>query len=209
MLQYAGIYTKTLALLRELLNIKMLEGYALCGGTALALQIGHRKSVNLVLFSFLQGSDFDEILNELTSNHTIKIFSRSKNIICTYIDNIKVDFVNYSYPIITPILNIDSIRLFSLEDISAMKLSAISKRGKKRDFYDICFLLEKYSINDIIGFFKQKFNLNDTFHLNKSLLYFNDAENEDEPELLIDISWKDVKSKIQAEVNKYLMESQF
>ena len=128
----------------------------LAGGTALALQIGHRKSIDLDLFGDI---DFDNV-------NTVKVFAdfhntitlkKSKNINIFSIDDIKVDFVNYSYPWLQQQLLLDGIRLAGIEDIAAMKLAAITGRGSRKDFIDLYFLLQKYSLKKMLSFYKEKY----------------------------------------------------
>ena len=114
--------------------------------------------------------------------------------------------IKYSYPLINPILEIDKIRLLSVEDIIPMKLSAIAGRGSKKDFYDIFYLLKSYSFKKMFELFKKKFPNTNEFHILKSLTYFEDAELEPNPQMIKKTEWNTVKSIIIKETNKYIKE---
>lgn len=174
----------------------------LVGGTALALQIGHRKSIDLDLFGDI---DFDNVNTAKVFadfNNTI-ILKRSKNINIFSIDDIKVDFVNYSYPWLQKPLLLDGIRLAGIEDIAAMKLAAITGRGSRKDFIDLYFLLQKYNLKEMLRFYRNKYFDGSEYLVLKSLTYFADAENDIEVETIKDISWFKIKTYILDIVDKY------
>ena len=189
---------------------EVLSNFFLVGGTALSLQIGHRISVDLDLFT---QQDFDtkktlNILNTIfeiqnytentdTLNFNIKFPEKSDNII-------KIDLIKYSYPLINPIIYVDDIRLLSVQDIIPMKLSAIAGRGSKKDFYDIYYLLKNYTFMQMFGYFEKKFPNANKFHVLKSLEYFADAELEPDPKTLEKSDWKKIKQTIIKETNKFI-----
>jgi hypothetical protein len=195
MLQYRTIEPGTLELLKKLMQVAVLQDFHLAGGSGLALQLGHRFSYDLDLFP-QKDFDTDIVLNELHSFKNLKILGKRQNTLNLKINGIKVDFISYKYKLINEIVEEDGIRLYSVEDIAAMKLSAISNRGIKRDFYDLYYILKRYSINDLLGFFGIKFPSVEIYHLLKSLTYFEDAENNPEPKLFEQVEWKEVKSQI-------------
>jgi len=174
-----------------------LSGFYLVGGTSLALQYGHRKSVDLDLFS--EGDfDVDKLLEDLVKDYLhIQVLVKARGSLLTRIRDIKVDFLRFNYPMIRPVRVEGNLRLLVPEDIAPMKLDAVAGRGKKKDFYDIYFLLEKMSLAEMLQLHQEKFKLSTTFHIVKSLTYFNDAE-EDDPPMLVDkhLSWLQVKKKI-------------
>ncbi len=198
MLKYKAIYPSTLELLKKLMMLPALESFYLVGGTALALRLGHRISIDIDLFS---NNEFDtqEMIYNIENKFSIdKIIGESKNSLSIVINNIEIDILRHNYPLIEPVLIIDNIRLLSEKDIAAMKLSAIARRGSKKDFYDIYFLLQEYNIDKILGFYLQKYPNKELFHIVKSLVYFGDADFEPQPKLLHDIEWKEVKSCISS-----------
>lgn len=196
MLSYTTVYPATLELLKSLMQMPELQEFFLVGGTALALQIGHRISVDLDLFT---PYDFDShLLMSVLKKHyaSIELLGLQNNTLNLVIDNIKVDLITYAYPLIYPIKIIDDVRLLGLEDIAPMKLSATANRGTKKDFFDLYFLLQQYSLKELFQFFDQKFNNPQKFHVFRSLTYFEDAEHEVNPIMLKNITWEDVKAYI-------------
>ena len=174
----------------------------LVGGTALALQLGHRKSIDLDLFGEI---NFENIDKHKAFSHFRKVvqLKKSKNINIFSIDDIKVDFVNYSYPWLQNQLLLDGIRLAGIEDIAAMKLAAITGRGSRKDFIDLYFLFQKFNLNELLDFYKKKYFDGSEYLVLKSLTYFADAENDIEAEMIKDVSWDKIKAKILEAVYLY------
>ena len=113
-----------------------------------------------------------------------------------------MDCVNYPYGWLDECRVLDGIRLASVNDIAAMKISAIINRGTKKDFIDIYFLLQKMSLNHILDLYDQKYPDGSRFIAIKSLTYFEDAESDPIPFMFNDTTWGDVKASIIAEVRK-------
>ena len=111
-------------------------------------------------------------------------------------DDIKIDFVNYRYNWLDPAIEENGIRLASPRDIAAMKINAIEGRGTKKDFIDIYFLLQHYSLENILKFYADKYPDNSQFRALMSLTYFEDAEEQFMPEMLVAIDWDRIKSFI-------------
>ncbi len=161
MLQYRAVYPETLGLLKKIMTFESLQDFFLVGGTALALQLGHRISVDLDLFS---NKNFytNDILEELSKDFELNVVFRKKQnslivnarLKNTDSDFVKIDFVKYPYPLIKEIITIDGLRLSAIEDIIATKLSAIANRGAKKDFFDIYELLKIYTLADMFNFFQ-------------------------------------------------------
>ena len=126
----------------------------------------------------------------------------SPNIHIFSIDGIKVDIVNYPYPWLSPLKIKDDIKLAALEDICAMKLAAITGRGSKKDFIDIHFLLQHFTLKEMLVFYNRKYTDGSSFLVLKSLSYFEDAENEPSPVMLTDTSWDTVKNNIKTHLQK-------
>ena len=163
---------------------------------ALALQIGHRNSIDIDLFGKceLDGFLFSEILSGFGETTIIK---KSKRILIYSVSGIKVDIVDYQYKLLCAPLIEEGIRLASEKDIAAMKLNAITGRGSKKDFIDLYFLLRKFTINEMIGFYNEKYFDGSEFLVKKSLAYFDDADKEQMPIMNIDVNWEEIKSVIQ------------
>jgi hypothetical protein len=202
MLFYPTIDTSTLELLIKLLGLPLFKDMRLAGGTSLALQLGHRRSVDLDLFGTLQ-------TDELTLSAQLAVFEKitwlkkSSNINIFSINEVKVDFVNYSYPWMEEVKVEDGLRLAGLKDIAAMKLAAVTGRGTKKDFIDIYFLLQQYPLKEMMNFYNKKYADGSDFLVLKSLTYFEDAEQEQEPVMLTNINWKTIKETVLQKHSEY------
>jgi predicted nucleotidyltransferase component of viral defense system len=195
MLYYSTIAVPTLLVLKKLLELPSLQNTRLVGGTALALQIGHRKSVDIDLFGEVS-SNPDTIMKELSTVGESTVYSNSKNIHIYILDGIKVDIVNYQREWLNEPLYTDNIRMASLEDICAMKLSAVTGRGSKRDFIDIYFLAQQYSLEEMLAFYSRKYPEVSLLMVLRSLSYFEDAERDSLPDMLKAVTWEQVKEAI-------------
>ena len=196
MLQKQSVRTELLELLTYLMQQDELKDFVLVGGTALSLQIGHRISIDIDLFGKceLENIPFGEILTVFGETTVIK---KSKRILIYSVSGIKVDFVDYQYNLLYPPIIEDGIRIASEMDIAAMKLNAITGRGSKKDFIDLFFLLKKFTIEEMIGFYNEKYSDGSEFLVRKSLNYFDDADKEPMPIMLVNLSWEEIKSTIQ------------
>lgn len=119
------------------------------------------------------------------------------------VNGIKVDFIRFRYLFIRPIIEQGGIRMLSAEDIAPMKLDAITGRGSKKDFYDLYFLLQIYDLKTLLGFYSEKYPHQTTFHVVRSLAFFNDAETQPDP-IVMDkkITWQKVIKAISKEIQK-------
>jgi predicted nucleotidyltransferase component of viral defense system len=199
MLQKQAVKPELLELLEQLMLVDEFTNFNLVGGTALALYEGHRLSVDIDMFgrSDIDPDKFTDILKE--KGETI-ILSQSPKILIFSINGIKVDFVNYNFELLEPLTIIEGIRLVSKKDIAAMKLNAIAGRGSKKDFIDFFQLLNEFTLTEMLTFYSQKYPNGSEFMVLKSMLYFDDAENEPDPLMIIPISWEEVKERIVLEV---------
>jgi hypothetical protein len=180
-----------------------LSHFSLAGGTGLALQLGHRRSFDLDLFTHKEF--IPKELGRLLSDHVkFSITQEAVNTLSISSDNVLVDFIRYDYPIIKPIVTEDHIRLYSKEDIACMKLSAIASRGSKRDFYDLYFLIREFTLSGLLSSYEAKYGIKDHCHLLKSLVYFEDADPEPEPVMLKEVSWVSVKESLKASARNLL-----
>lgn len=202
MLQTQTVEPLTLELLKDLQSKTYLQNFQLVGGTAIALHLGHRKSIDLDLFTF-ENFEAIPLAKNLKADFTdVEETIKKDNTFLCYIRQIKVDFISYLYPPSEPIIENDRIRLLDLKDLAPMKLSAIASRGVKKDFYDFYFLLRKFSLPEMLDLYAKKFGDPAVFHLVKSLTYFDDAEADAEPFVFEKVKWKDIKKHIQNTVKK-------
>ena len=203
MLQTNTVNNNTLELLKKICCHQQFKDFFLVGGTAMALHTGHRISIDLDFFTL---TDFDEqeVKNCLIREFDAKIFATDNNSISGTIDTIKFDFIAHQYPLLKPILSIGGVRISDMEDIAAMKLNAVRNRGTKKDFIDIYFLLQKFNLEVLLKLVNSKYpNHVDVLTL-KSLVYFDDAENQPSCKMLVDVSWEEVKQKIKTETMRFL-----
>lgn len=203
MLQLKAVYPETFSLLEELSGNDPLRNFFLAGGTALALYLGHRISVDLDLFTDLK-FDSNALFEDLKRSYSITSCSLSTNSLGMFIqtkkNDVKVDFIRHSYPLLNPVQHFGDIRLFSIEDLAAMKLNAIANRGAKKDFFDIVALLDHFSLPQLLQFFEEKYTQLNCFTVLKSLIYFDDADLEPDPISLRDMRWDNIKDVILQQV---------
>ncbi len=203
MLHYETVDSPTLELLRTLQSIDIFRDLRLVGGTSLSLQFGHRKSVDIDLFGKLDADIFE--LNEtLNGLGEVKKIQDTKNIHIYLINGIKVDIVNYPYPWVGKLIEEDNLRMADIMDISAMKLAAITGRGTKKDLYDLHLLLQFLNLDEMIRLYEQKYHDGALFLVLKSLVYFDDADQDLMPVLMKPLEWNEVKKIILEAYNSYM-----
>lgn len=196
---------KTERVLEKIAGSGISEDFYLAGGTALALEFGHRKSDDLDWFSAKQFSN-DRIKKRLSEIGAFELTSEESGTIHGVLDEVKVSFLEYGYGMLYPFIRFENANLADERDIAAMKIDAMSSRGSRKDFVDIYFLLKKYSISELIGFFEQKYkNIQfNKLHILKSMVFFTDAEAEPMPVMVEQVNWEEIKRTIQAEANSML-----
>lgn len=188
--------------MKGLMAEQLFSSLRLVGGTALALQYGHRSSVDLDFFGTFDADD-EDVKNVLRKHGDLLVIKESKNIKLYQLDGVKIDIVNYSYPWLDAPIVVDGIVLATPRDISAMKINAIEGRGTKKDFIDIYFLLQHYSLKEILNYYQDKYPENSIFRALMSLTYFDDAEDQFMPKMFQDVSWDEIKRVVHDAVKKY------
>lgn len=179
----------------------------MAGGTALALQLGHRTSLD---FDFYTKEHFEteRILAGIQSNFAqVKVENVAKDTLILGLDDVSFSLFYYPYSLIKPLVKFEGIYIASIEDIAAMKMIAISMRGKRRDFIDAFYLLKRFSLDEIIRLTLKKYPNYQPLVILKGLIFFADAEDEEIGRGIKifdkDFSWKGAKEKILEEVKKY------
>jgi len=203
MLSIQAITPNALELLKTLSARPELNELRLVGGTSLALQYGHRQSVDLDFFGHLN-TDQDKLIAILKDIGSLIVTNKAPNILQTIINNVKIDFVEYGFYkwIDEPVIE-DGFFLASDKDIAAMKINAIIGRGSKKDFIDLYVLLQHYSLSDILCFYKLNYPEYSEYRALLSLTYFEDAEMQDMPKMFINDSWDTIKRTIIESVKSY------
>jgi predicted nucleotidyltransferase component of viral defense system len=192
-----SLQPELLDLLKKIMHRTVYRQFALGGGTSLALRYGHRSSIDIDLFS-TDAFDTMELQNQITlelPNH--QIVSRTKGSLCVYSEDIKIDFLHHPFPLLETIDTEGPYRFLSVPDISAMKINAVTNRGSKKDFVDLYLLhLNTISLSRSLDNFANKYNGNKLLAL-RSLLWFDDAEDEPDPLFLNNWTWDLVRNEIQ------------
>lgn len=188
------ISVSTRGTLNALRETQLLEDFYLAGGTGLALQLGHRLSLDL---DFFTGAEFDEsrLLERLQALDMVSLVSKAPKTLHVTIEQTKVSFLGFPYPVLYPPGRFMEVAIADPRDIACMKVSAIASRGTKRDFVDLYFCAQRYGLAEILRFFGRKFLKIDysRVHLLKSLSYFADAEKDPMPRMLAPVEWPEIK----------------
>ena len=196
-LQTNVVKKETLELLKKLMQEEIFKEYFLVGGTALALNLGHRISVDIDMFT-RNDIPVEQLQKELQTKYNFKERFKQKNTLKGVINNVEVDFIKYDYNFIKPIEEEQDIRFTSIPDIIAMKLSAITDNGTRmKDYLDIAYLSSYYSLNEMTDFYNKKFQITNKISVSKALIYFNDVNNNDTIELIKGkFSWEKTKKRL-------------
>jgi len=203
------MHTETLApntkeLFKKLSQIELPGDFYLSGGTALALHLGHRESEDLDFFS--QDEFYPEQLQRVLEKelNLTDVTAETGTLNC-YANGVKLQFLYYPYRLLEPLKTLDSIKISSVQDIAGTKLLTISSRGSKKDFIDLYFILELFSLKELFELLNKKYsdqNYN-TLHILKSLVYFEDSDDQPMPRMHKDVSWVTVKNVITQHVKMF------
>ncbi len=199
MLHKEAVDGATLGLLKSLQSKPYLKGFFLAGGTALALYNGHRRSVDIDLFSDF-AFDTSQMLENLSQDFQFKLMFAAPNTLKGTIDNINVDILAHRYNIVNEPSREEEIEMLSEADIAAMKLNAIATSGQRiKDFIDIYFLFEKYDLKHMLEWYSRKYSQTNDLLIMKSLIYFDDIDESEWPVMIRepDLKWENVRQKIE------------
>jgi len=197
---------KTAKLVKKIQETKaeFIADFYLSGGTALSLQLGHRKSEDLDFFS--KKTFNPELLQSklvyLGKLNQTEIAEGSLN---TYIDGVQMQFLEYPYQLLENTVDFGGIKLSSMLDIACTKLITVSSRGSKKDFVDLYFIFEKFGLDVLFRALEKKYEGIDynIAHILKSLVYFEVAEDEPMPRMQRRVEWSEVKEKMRRIVKSY------
>lgn len=197
MLRKETVSESTLELLKTLMKDELLGNFFLAGGTALALQIGHRISIDLDLFTEASFNE-NEMLTNLEERYQFQMDFQARNTLKGSIHGVKVDLIAHNYPLVRPLIEKDGIRMASLEDIAAMKLNAITGNGTRlKDFIDVAYLSSFLSLSQMIDAYEGKYASRNPTMAIKALDYHHDI-NFDEPIEMLNAKykWEDIKKRL-------------
>ena len=197
MLQTQTVKEETFGLLKTLMHDEKLSQFCLVGGTALALYMGHRKSIDIDLFS-QQPFDAVKMRDYLTQTYDFQIDRLSDVTLIGNINYIKVDCIAYNYPLVEPVHEYDGMRIYSISDIAAMKLTAISQSGKRlKDFVDVAFLSTRMSLEDMLKAFEKKYPKTSVMSAVRGITYHNDIDFSGTIDLIDGkFKWKTVEKRL-------------
>lgn len=180
----------------------------LAGGTALALQIGHRISADLDFFAEKEVRA-DTLLRKIkASGMAIQVISEGEGYLVAEINGLKFSMFHYDYPFADPVLY-EGVLIASIIDIAGMKAIAISQRGTKRDFVDLYFILQDIPFHKIAEHMVRRFGREriNPVHIGKSLVYFADADSNYDPEYAgKKVSWEAVKAFFRKHVKQFTLD---
>lgn len=203
MLQISAVKPDTFRVLENIMALPEMAQFTLVGGTSLALQIGHRLSIDLDFFTANTDFDPDELMARFREIGQATLIFQRPHTLKLELDGIKLDILKYPAPLLEPPILENGLRLISVKDIIAMKLSAIVSRGAKKDFVDVFYLLKQFRLSEMLNFYERKFGISEFIPVHRSLLYFDDADRQEDPILLTDqFSWGEMKRAISREVQK-------
>lgn len=191
----------TLDLLARIDPTSLPEQTYLAGGTACALWFGHRLSKDL---DFFVGNEFvvDQWRQKWESELGFKMFNQDWQTLEGEVRGVKLAMFYYKYPLIEPPEPFKNIKIAKLKDLAAMKLEAIVNRGTKRDFVDLYFLIKQFGLRNMFAYYDSKYgNLEEReLLLKKALIYFDEAEEDEMPNMVIPTDWDKIKKYLEKEV---------
>ena len=176
------------------------KGFYLAGGTAVALHLGHRRSIDLDWFidkELPMATQFASEIAELASN--VELGKTERSAIYINVSGVRTCYLRYKYQMIGPLEPAAEFRcnLAGLADLAAMKLAALAQRGLKRDFIDIYAIAQAgMPLGEMISNYRRKFKVEDDIPVLRALTYFEDAELDEMPEMLQEVQWKTVRDTI-------------
>jgi len=184
-----------------------IQKFYLAGGTALALQIGHRISTDLDWFSALNpltSRERGEIQHFLKGVEDFEVVDEQDGLLFTRLLGTDISFIYQHHPLLEPSIDFDGVALASPIDIGLMKLAAINSRGTRRDFVDLFFLQDHASLDRLFDLVPKKYPDKPSFLAiaGRALTYFDDAENQPMPKMLARVKWEDVKAYCWDSVRK-------
>lgn len=194
---------ETQNVLNDLARLPALSDFYLAGGTGLALQLGHRRSIDLDFFTTSEFSE-EQLIIRIQKLGGFSVTARAAGTLHTHIRGVKVTFLRYEYPVLFPFQRFDGVAVADVRDIGCMKVSAIAGRGTRRDFVDVFTVCAQYPLRELLQLFEKKYRQANysAVHLLKSLTYFDDAEKEPMPNLLAAVNWNEVKAFFVGEAKR-------
>lgn len=186
--------------LEKLAPVLSKHNFYLVGGTAIALHLGHRRSVDLDWFTGERLSNPMRLAQALREEGTTDLVTEQiePGTLHGRVQGVRVSLLEYRYPLLQPLVSWSSSQLAALDDLACMKLSAIAQRGAKKDFLDLYALVLRHRpLPELLELYQEKYDTRDTAHLLYALAYFDDADRQRTPVLLWDLDWPTVKEAVR------------
>lgn len=182
------------------------RGLVLAGGTAVALHLGHRRSLDLYWFTEKPLGEPLALAGTLRREGVpFETSEVSPGTLHGSVGSVRVSHLEFLYPWLEPPVHwpAGGCHLASLADLSAMKLAALAQRGARKDFADIYALARDFRpLPDLLALYQRKFSVRDPGHLLFALAYFDDAEKEPMPQMLEPVTWGEIRKSIRAALRK-------
>lgn len=192
--------------LRQLSPLISPRQFYLAGGTALALHLGHRFSIDFDWFTPEKITDPLRLAQDLRDEGAPFVTGSTEHgTLHGTMEDVRLSFMEYHYPLLEPLVFWPEFgcQLSSPADLACMKLSAVAQRGSKKDFIDIYALGSNiFPLRDMLAMYQRKYSVKDISHVLYGLAYFDDAEGERGLKLLWEIDWQLVKKTIQGWVRE-------
>lgn len=196
--------------LEKIKDIAVKNSAVLGGGTALALHIGHRMSVDL---DFFTGKPFrvETLISDIRKlSSSFNVIAEGEDFLTANVDGIKVSLFKYDYPFTDRLTSCKGIKVAGPLDIAAMKIIAVSQRGTKRDFVDLYFLLQDIPFHRIAAHTVKRFGPEriNPVHIGKSFVYFSDADSDPEPQYLKgkEVKWDKIRKFFRSHVKQIVFD---
>jgi len=196
MMHSTALNSATKSVFEKLQKANFLKKFYLAGGTALALQYGHRESVDLDFFC-AKSFRTEAIIAALSKLGKFKLVNEEENTVDGILDGVKVSFFSYPYKLIRKMKSFEGVAIASVADIACMKINAIAGRNARKDFVDLYFILEHegWQIEDVLHLCDKKFGSarRDPYHVLKALVFFEEADMQPEVMTKPSVKWLVVK----------------
>ena len=205
----SGLSDEQRSALGRLSEIPMMAGFYLAGGTALGIHLGHRRSIDLDFFSRTPSADLDAAKASIAhSFDRVEVIAQTDGSLHLLCDGLPIDFVRYPYPPLDPPDEALGVGLAQLRDLAVMKLAAISRRGLRRDFWDLREIVETgLTLRECGAAYRQRYGVQeaDLYHVLRALTYFDDAEKDPTyPRGLDAVAWGSIKTFFRREAPKLI-----
>lgn len=188
-------------------RIPAVGSFYLAGGTALAVRLGHRVSLDLDLFADIEALDDDlrrSIVDALSQGRSIDLKQDSNLGLVVEVDGVMTSFFTYGYSLLSPADAVDGLQVANVLDVGLMKLDAIAGRGMRKDFYDVYFIARQIPLEVLFERSADKYPRSHSFGMRvlAALVDFDIADQQDEPTLLLPAEWDQVKKFFTDEAHR-------